>query len=299
VRQSIWAVFPILFIALFSTALFAEEIVLIKSQDISIYREAQQGFQSVYPGPVSVLDLAGNSDEGLLLPLKKRPKTIIVAMGLLAARTVQEYLPNHSMVFSMLFDPDRFSLLGENRTGITLQMDPHLLLSKIRTLFPTARKIGILFDPQKTARLVQQAKEAATKQEVTLIAMPVPTEQALPNIARELIDQVDLLWAIPDSTVITPLSLEFLLLLAFEKQVPTIAFSKDLVKRGMVVGFSPDYKAIGEETAQLALLMRSGKRDIPVRSAPKMLLSLNLTTARKIGITWDPSILEKADTLYE
>ncbi len=282
-------------------SLFAEEIVLIKSQDLPLYREAQEGFQENYPEPLVVLDLKGDihAAEAVMLPLKKRPQTLVVAMGLLAARMVQEHLPNNSMVFSMLFDPERFSLSGGNRSGVTLQLDTGLLFAKIQHLFPNAKRIGVLYDPEKTAEIIQEAKQATAKQGLKLIAMPVPTEQALPRIARKLVDQIDLLWVIPDRTVISPFSLEFLLLLALERQIPTVGFSKDLVKRGMTAALSPDYKAIGKETAQIVLLMQRGKKDIPVRAAPKMLLSLNATTARKIGMTWDTLFLKAADVVYE
>ncbi len=281
--------------------LVAQDVILIKSQDLPIYRDAQEGFQKIYAGPLQIFDLRGNPDEAetLLLPFKQQKQTLVVAVGLLAARMAQKHLPENPMVFSMLFDPDRFSLQGKQITGVTLHPNIPAIFAKMRTLFPEAKKIGVLFDPKKTAQIIDEGSRAAIRTGVTLIPLPIATEQALPDAARKLLSQVDLLWVVPDSTVITPSSLEFLLLLTFERKIPTVAFSKDLVKRGMVAAFYPDYKAVGEETARLTLLMLGGQREIPIRSAPRAHFSVNRTTAQKIGVTWNPILLREADVVYE
>ena len=106
---------------------------------------------------------------------------------------------------------------------------------------------------------------------------------------------------LPDSTVVTPLSIEFILLTSFENNLPIFTFSEDFVKKGAMASFSPDYETIGEEVGHIVLRVLKGESPdkIPIRSVSKNNLSINLKIAAKMGIKFTPEILLSAKKVYE
>ena len=276
---------------------------MIKSQDLPIYRQALDGFKKIYTGKLREFDLKGDPQESekVVQTLKQHPTDLILAVGLLAARVAKENFQQTPIVFCMVFDPERFSLSGEKITGVTMEVPIQEVFSGIQDLFPKAKRIGVLYDPKKTGKMIDQAKKVTQASGLSLISVEVNSEKSLPAATRALPGKIDLLWVVPDSTVVTPEALEFLLLTSFENNLPLITFSDDLVKRGAVAAFSPDYHAIGEQAGNLALRILGGEDPdkIHIRPAEKTRLSINLKTAQKMGIRFDPKVLQSADKVYE
>ena len=276
---------------------------MIKSQDLPIYQQALDGFKKIYTGKLREFDLKGDPQESekVVQTLKQHPTDLILAVGLLAARVAKENFQQTPIVFCMILDPERFSLSGGKITGVTLEVSILEVFSGIRDLFPKAERIGVLYDPQKTGKMIDQAKKVTQASGLSLISVEVNSEKSLPAATRALPGKIDLLWVVPDSTVVTPESLDFLLLTSFENKLPIITFSEDLVKRGAVAAFSPDYHSVGEQAGRLALRVLGGEDPdkIHIRPAEKTRLSINLKTAQKMGIRFDPKVLKSADKVYE
>ncbi len=280
-----------------------QEIAVIVSQDLPLYRQAIEGFRRIYLGKVREYDLKGDpqESENVIAFLKEHPPDLILTVGLVATRVARERLQKVPIVFCMVLDPDRFSLSGEKVTGVTLQLNPSEIFSKIKSLFPETKTIGILYDPGKSGKTIALAREAAGAEGISLLPVEVDSENRIPGAIRSLIGRADLLWIIPDSTVVTPESLDFLFLASLENSLPIIAFSDDLVKREAVASFFPDYRSIGEEAGRLVLKILAGEDPsrIPIRSAPTVRFSINLKMIKKMGIPTDEKAFKSADQVYE
>ncbi|MBI1839141.1 MAG: ABC transporter substrate-binding protein [Candidatus Colwellbacteria bacterium] len=86
---------------------------------------------------------------------------------------------------------------------------------------------------------------------------------------------------------------------AIKEKIPFSAFDTDQVKRGALVGFGPDYTVMGQQVAVMSDKIIKGKKpgNIPVETPRKLLLTINLDTARAIGITLDPELLKEAEVI--
>jgi len=121
----------------------------------------------------------------------------------------------------------------------------------------------------------------------TLTTKEVSSIKEMPDAFRDIQNEIDLLWLIPDSTVVTPESLEFIFLKTFESRIPVIAFSKDLLSRGALLTFSPDYHTVGIEAGRLANNILQGKPPPAaeaVNTVKKLQTSINIMVAKKMGI---------------
>ena len=285
------------------TLSLAAEVTVIKSQDLSIYQEALDGFKKVYRGKLREFNLEGDREEAkkVVAFLKKVPPKIVLAVGLLAARVAQQEFPEIPVIFCMVLNSERFFLSAKNMTGVSLDIPPSLVFEKIEELFPERKKLGLLFDPKKTGRMISQAKRLAQKLGLSLISQEVNSEKDLPEAMRKLPPQVELLWLVPDSTVITPQSIDFLFLKSFEANLPIFTFSDALVKKGAVASLSPVHSEIGKQAGKLVLKIINGERpdQLPIRHVHEFRLSINLKTAKKMGIYFSPKIIQPADKIYE
>ena len=253
-----------------------------------IYEQAYDGFKNIYKGETRRYDLKGNLRESkkVIRKIREQPPDLIVAIGLLAATVAKEHFRKIPIVFCSVVDPERFSLIGDNITGITLNVHVSETLFQIRNLFPEARKIGVLYDPLKSRITVEQADNLGKTLGFSLIPQKVSSERDLPNAIRSILLKSDLLWIIPDSTIITPDSIDYIFLNTFEDHIPIITFSEDLVKKGALVALSPDYVGIGEQAGHLALSVLSGKTpgSLSIQTADKNRLIINQIVANKLGL---------------
>ena len=284
--------------------LFAQEVHLVQSHDIASYREVIAGFKNVYTQPFDTYNLKGSVAEFDTVKKRFSRNDLVVTVGLLATTVVRDAIGKGYLggqIFCMLFNPARFSLPDKMATGVSLEVSPVEVFSKIKRIFPNAKKIGILYDPQKSNNIIEANAQAAKMAGLSLISVPVLSEQGLPPAVRDLFGQIDLLWLIPDSTVLTPQSVEFIFLSSLAYRLPVVTVSEDLVKMGAVASIAPDFKAIGEAVGHVTNRVLNGEDPgkIPLQYAGKIRLTINTKTAQKIGIEIPTAILKQAGRVYD
>lgn len=276
------------FIAIDTCYASVTQVSVIMSQDLPVYQQAYEGFKGVYSGKIRVFNLKGDPDEAdkVVMAIKEDPPELILAIGLLATRVARENFTQIPVIFCMVYDPVRLSVPGENITGVSLETYPSETFVRIKDFFPKAKRIGVLFDPKKTGRTVSQAISAAHKLGLSLITEEVNSAKLVPYAFRSIQNKIDLLWLIPDSTVVTAESMDFILLKALENRIPVISFTDDMVRRGAVMAISPDYRGVGEQAGLLAAEVLKGKSPgkIPVSFVSRIRTLINPDAARKLGI---------------
>jgi putative ABC transport system substrate-binding protein len=79
--------------------------------------------------------------------------------------------------------------------------------------------------------------------------------------------------------------------------VPFIGLSSAFVKAGALMALSCDYTDIGIQAAETAKRILDGEnpKDIPIAVPRKVLLCINMRTAKHIGLNIPTSIIELAD----
>jgi putative ABC transport system substrate-binding protein len=100
---------------------------------------------------------------------------------------------------------------------------------------------------------------------------------------------------IPDLTVITPETVEFLLLFSLENQIPLLAFSDKYVELGALLSIGIDPFDIGRQAGEMAKKILSGGdvRNVQQVDARKAIISVNLKIARKLGMNIDEKMIRK------
>jgi putative ABC transport system substrate-binding protein len=280
------------------------EIAILNSSDIAAYQESMAGFKATGPSGAfyTQYDLHGDLELGKKLARKIRASdaALVLAVGLKAALAAKLEIVDTPVVYMMILDPLKHQLIAPNMTGTMLEVTTDRQLKLIRTFLPSIHRVGVLYDPSKSASKVKEAAQQAAAMGVTLQGFPVDSEKEVPSQLRQLLTETEALWLLTDSTVLTNESINFLIQSALAQHVPVIGFSPEFIRLGGLLGISVSYGEVGRETGALAKRILNGERINPLRPVPieRLKISINLKTARFLGVAVPPELNRLIDETY-
>lgn len=280
------------------------EIAILKSSDLKAYNEAIQGFKGTAPGTAvyAEYDLRGDLEQGKQLARKIRASefSLVVAVGLKAALVAKLEISDVPVLYMMILDPLKHGLTATNMTGILPAIPTDLQFKILRSLLPTTHRIGVLYDPAKTAAKLKEASRSAAGYDFQLQGFPVGNEKEVAQQLRSLVASSQALWLIPDSTVLTDESVRFLLESALAKQIPVIGFSSEFTRLGALASLSVRHSEIGRETGLLAKRILNGEMTFPFKPiiVQRVSISVNQKTARYLGIAIPKELNSLIDETY-
>jgi ABC-type uncharacterized transport system substrate-binding protein len=282
----------------------AREIAILKSASIAAYNQAINGFKAALADGTtfSEYDMQGDIARGRRLAQRIRASdaALVLAVGIKAALVAKLEIAAIPVLFCMVLDPAQYHLNAPNMTGISLEVPIDRQFATMHKILPNVKRVGVLYDPEKTGALVDEAHRATRALGVEIVARQVRSEKEVPTTLRAIMPQIEALWLIPDSTVLTEDSLRFILGTALDANVPVIGFSSELVRSGALLGLSVNYEDVGRQAGLLARKILDN-RATPTSAAvapERVRLALNLKTAKFLGITIPPEVVDRADELY-
>ena len=249
---------------------------------------------------------------GLAAELVRLPVEVLVTTGApatLAAKGLTSTLP---IVFANVANPVNLGLIaswahpGGNLTGVAnagvefTAAKPHELLKEV---VPPATRFGVLVDPDNPvygiARKTVQGAAQVLKVDLYFMEVRDPAtelERAFAALAHEHVDALYITGAVsflPHRTRIVQL--------VAERRLPAAYPYKSYVEVGGLMSYEPDPLAIFRRVgAIVGQILRGAKpADIPAEYPMKFALSLNLKTAKALGLTIPPHILALADEVLQ
>ncbi|MHB1846433.1 MAG: ABC transporter substrate binding protein, partial [Deltaproteobacteria bacterium] len=205
-------------------------VAAILSDEIEAYKEALSGFQKAFVGRVATFTL-GRNGQSLGEFSATRPD-VVLAVGARAAKAAIQAFPGLPIVYCMVLDPRANGIAGGNVVGIDLEIPINEQLEAFRSTAPRLQRIGVVYDPSKTGRLVGDAQRAASTLGLTLIAAPVSRSDQVAVVLAGLVGQVDGLWLPPDSTAVTVETFKLALELSLGRKLPLMVSMSGFVKAG-------------------------------------------------------------------
>ena len=239
----------------------------------------------------------GDHAEEIFAQIEQAQPDLVLTLGTRAtAAAASHRLDGVPLVFSMVLYPEHAAVGGSDVTGITLEVDPDEQFRLLRRLLPRARTVGVLYDPRQTGSVVEQARRAAERVGFRLETLQVSgPPEALRAIDR-LAARVDVIWAVPDSSVFTPLTTGRIQMAALQRKVPVLGLSASHARTGALAAFTLDYGDVGRQTTDLVrkVLARGAASGIPIARPRKVDVIVNARTARRLGIPLDPTVARQA-----
>ena len=285
---------------------YAQDVAILKSADIAAYSEAIDAFKHALPSSFHVTleyDLQGDMAKGQSLARRIRASdaNVVLAVGLKAALAAKLEILDIPVIMCLVLNPEKYDLPSSNMVGLSLTIPFETHLKPLQRLAPQITRIGVLFDPQKTQGLRDQLEQDTKRLGLTLVTKEVHSEQEVSGAQKNIEDTVDAMYLLPDSTVLTEHTLDFLISSTLEANIPLIGFSAGLVQSGAVTGVYFNYADLGRHAATLVptLLTSTVSSHLGTMVPPDVVhQAINVKSARYLGLTLTPDILRTFDEQY-
>jgi len=233
--------------------------------------------------------------------------TVIVAIATPSAQAAAAATRTIPIVFCAVSDPTEAKLVknldhpGSNITG-TRDFPPLAeQLDLIRELSPTAKTLGVIYNPGETnsVSMLAALKPLAAAKGFQLVEAAAPKSGDVLSAARQLTGKADAIYIPLDNTVVS--ALEAVIKVGREARIPVYSADTDSVKRGTVAALGFDYYDVGRQTGQQVVRVLRGEKpgDMPVEGVKKLSLFLNLPAAAAMGVTVPDAVRQRAVQLQQ
>jgi putative ABC transport system substrate-binding protein len=242
--------------------------------------------------------------------LAKQNLTVIIVTTIAAARAAQSATATIPIVMASMNDPVGSGLVtslarpGGNTTGLaTLNQDvTPKLLEILHILLPKATAIAALFNPANPSNRVylESTRAAAAPIGIAVQAFELRTPAALNSVFDTLATKTfDALLVLPDAATLD-LS-NRIAALALQDRIPVLSTSPELTAAGGLVSYGVSRQDNYRRSAYFVRRILDGAKpaDLPVEQPTRVLLSINLKTAKELGLTIPQVLVATADEVIE
>jgi putative ABC transport system substrate-binding protein len=232
----------------------------------------------------------------------------VFVIGSELARVVRQVSSDLPMLFITPGDPVAAGLVaslsrpGGNTTAVTFEY-PELSAKRleiVKTILPDAERVLVLYDPRDgSSRLaVASAREAAPKLGLSLVEHEV-TSRTEAIQGMDSLGRVQAFLAIPGGATSTAYA--DIVDAATRHGVATVFHGRTETTEGALVNYGVSDAEVAREAARLVARVLRGDQagDLPVERPTRLALTLNLKTARGLGLTLPPTLLARADEVIE
>jgi putative ABC transport system substrate-binding protein len=193
---------------------------------------------------------------------------------------------------------------GGNITGLTWQTREAVpkRLQLLKEAMPNLAEVAVLWDPTEPARRLQveEAKRAAPAVGVRIhvfeVRRPDELEDAFAAMAHERVGAV-----LVEASAMLAAQRERIADLAAKRHLATIGWWRGMAEAGCLLSYSPDIMEQYRRAAYFVAKILNGTKptNLPVEQPTKYEMVINLKTARALGLTIPPSLLQRADQVIE
>jgi putative ABC transport system substrate-binding protein len=254
----------------------------------------------------------GNLDRlpALAAELVRLNVDIILTPTTPAVQAAQRATKTTPIVMTLVTDPVDSKIVtslarpGGNVTGLSL-MHPEQTgkrLALLKELVPTLSRVAVFWSASTPSyTLVLRETEAAAQAlavrlHVVEVRGPADVDNAFSTIMKQraggLVVLPDAMFRNQQGRIIE---------LAAKNRLPAMYWSRDLVAAGGLMAYGASIPEMHRQAAKFVDKILKGSRpaDLPIEQPAKLDLTINLTTAKALGLTIPPSLLARADHIIE
>jgi putative ABC transport system substrate-binding protein len=290
---------PVIFLFLTVTGIecpaASPEVVVVQSANIKPFVDAVEGFESTCDCTISEVIITGAEKSDIAEKIRRLEPDAVLALGVDALEKVQS-IRNIPLFYTMTGGMRQPFPELSNLSGVSMFITPERQIEAIKEVFPAAKRIGLIYDPRNTDPIVERALKHADAHSIEIVLRKADSARNISSILEGLKGKIDVLLMLPDLTVITPETVDAMLLFSFRNRVPIFTFSEKYVERGAVAALIVNPHDLGAQTGEIARkIMRDPRNSSPVKTYPrKHVLLINTKIAKKLGIVIADDVLKKS-----
>ncbi len=267
---------------------------------------AQKGFQEGKNLTVDFENAQGNAATASQIARKfigLKPD-VIVAITTPSAQAMVKAVGKDSIpiVFSAVTDPISAGLvpsLKDHKGKVTGVMDAPPIKAQIdfiKTLFPKAKTIGVIYNPgdHGSVSSLETIKAEAKAQNLTVIESTPVKSSDIQTAVLQLVGKVDALYIPLDNMLVS--AMKTVSSLALKHNLPLFSADSGSVEAGALACIGYSYVQTGHKTGDMVVEILNGKdpAEIAVASPDTIDIFINQHALEKLNITLPDAVISKA-----
>lgn len=283
-----------------------KNFVIVVSKDLRPYLECEQGVRQFLenwhkkPHKIISMHLAEKSQRYVKEAIANLKPDMVICIGTKATYLLKEIKPDCPWVATFIIDKtiEKLKAQGivavsmdvpiEKRISVLCRIKDHIHAAVLARDTPVSPKNYVKYGPCQT-------KDAYFR----IFPFFSSIEIALQNILKSLINA---LFITADPDVFSSQEVvSYTLLWGLRNKVAICGLSSGYVRNGALYALEADLKSLGRQTARLALHYLSGKikGNVIVQHPKRLVLSINLKTASRLGLKIPESVLKEARVIIK
>jgi putative ABC transport system substrate-binding protein len=240
--------------------------------------------------------------------LEQEKIDLIYSIATSVTRVVKGATKDVPIVFAVGADPvvaglvDSFAKPGGRLTGVHyLSVDlTAKRLQILKEMLPNLRKVVTFYDSNNEVALAaaKAGREAARQLMIEIVERPVASVEELRRGLSELrTEEADAYYYTSDAMATS--QAQFIADIARAKKLPTMGYEQSFVAQGALASYGVSFYEMGHLSSKYVQRVLTGTdpRNLPVESLSRVGLTVNLKTAREIGVTIPQAVLMRADVV--
>lgn len=258
----------------------AEETLILLSLRSNGYKEVvdsarkacDTSFREVYVNETPDIDI-------VRLVRESRAK-VVLAVGDKAFRIASNSLSRTPVIGVLTLEAGSGSKIVKT---IPYQAQPEQYLSLMKQL--GRRRVGVVYGNQMSS-YIRKADQLAKSHGISLEKRKVEGPQNVVSALSSLVGNVDALWVLPDSSVVSQETVEALFSFTSASNIPAIVFSKNYLKIGAAVAIEPERATMGLQAgANICEALELNKKESKGRSSGNIYtIHNNPVILKKLGL---------------
>ena len=230
----------------------AYDILVLQSSRSVGYAEVLKSFRLASKASQRVIVLSDYAEVDAVRIVREDRPRLVMAIGDAAVAATGKILKTPVIAAMTLAVTPRANL-----TGVTVFAQPRHFCELLQKM--KVKRAGIIHNPNKTGRYLDNVREAAgragIKLEVRMVETPRETIVQLASLAGK----VDALWMLPDTTAVTRETTEAYFRFGQQQNVPVISFASSYLGLGAAAVVEIDVSAIGKQAGVIADKLMDGE----------------------------------------
>ncbi len=225
----------------------------------------------------------------------------------MAAKQATQAIP---IVFTIVGDPVQTGLVagfGSSKNNLTGVATFNAQLSGkrleiLKEIAPQVKRVLAIVPIKETSGLVsfKYLEESAKKLSLQIVRRDVTGKEEMDHLLKEKwAGTVDAVVNVPSVLVVT--LMESIVEKAKKERLPLISIEHAHAQMGALASYSGDFREFGIQGARVVTRVLKGVKpaDLPIETPDRLILTVNLATAKAIGLRIPRSVLDRADRLVE
>jgi putative ABC transport system substrate-binding protein len=230
---------------------------------------------------------------------------LVIPIGTMAASTVADQIKDVPVVFAFVFDPVGSKIAadwkssGNNTTGSSSKTSAPMLLRTLRKLAPV-HTLAVLYTPGEKNTEVQLADLQLLKDfQITILPVPLKSRAEVLAEVSQLEGKVEAI-VLTGSSIVGDAAAQ-IVVLANKAKIITATQSDDHMDKGVLLGVTVNPGAVGRLAGKKAAQVLRGTKPaaLEIEALKSSDVSLNMGTAKAIGLTVPPAVQKEATRLIQ